>query len=80
MHVGTTGNDSKDDEVRQPKQGVQGEVGVPQVPLLGHGGELETPNWACREYRTRNIKNLGQPISARWPGPGRWTTGPSSSL
>ena len=25
----------------------QGQVGVPHVPLLGHGGEIETQNWAC---------------------------------
>ena len=27
----------------------QGQVGGPQVPLLGHGDEIETPNWACRD-------------------------------
>ena len=26
------------------------QVGGPQVPLLGHGDEIETPNWACRGY------------------------------
>ena len=43
-HVGTTGDDSKDDEVSQPHQGDQSQVGVPQVPLQGHGDEIETPN------------------------------------
>ena len=28
----------------------QDRVGGPQVPLLGHGDEIETPNWACRGY------------------------------
>ena len=28
----------------------QGQVGGPQVPLLGHGDEIETPNWACRDF------------------------------
>ena len=27
----------------------QDQVGGPQVPLLGHGDEIETPNWACRD-------------------------------
>merc|ERR1712117_794446 len=40
-------------EVSQPHQGVQGQVGVPKVPLLGHGSEIETPNWACREFGPR---------------------------
>ena len=26
----------------------QDQVGGPQVPLLGHGDEIETTNWACR--------------------------------
>ena len=25
----------------------QGQVGGPQVPLLAHGDEIETQNWAC---------------------------------
>ena len=25
----------------------QGQVGEPQVPLLAHGDEIETQNWAC---------------------------------
>ena len=27
----------------------RGQVGGPQVPLLGHGDEVETPNWAHRD-------------------------------
>ena len=23
------------------------------MPLPGHGDKIDTPNWACREYRTR---------------------------
>ena len=30
----------------------QGQVGGPQVPLLGHGDEIETPNWVCMKYGT----------------------------
>ena len=26
----------------------QGRVGEPQVPLLHHGNDIETPNWAYR--------------------------------
>ena len=26
-------------------KGDRGQVGGPQVPLLGHGGEIESPNW-----------------------------------
>ena len=28
----------------------QDQVGGPQVPLLGHGDKIETPNLACRGY------------------------------
>ena len=28
----------------------QDQVGGPQVSLLGHGIEIETTNWACRDY------------------------------
>ena len=34
-------------EISQPHQGDQGQAGVPQVPLLGHVGEIETLDWAC---------------------------------
>lgn len=27
----------------------QGQVGMPQMPLLGHGNDKETPNWAYRD-------------------------------
>ena len=66
------------DEVSQPQEGDQGQVGGPQVPLPGHGDEIETPNWALGEYRTRIEIFQGQPTSARWPGPGQLITGTSS--
>ena len=34
----------------------QNHVGGPQEPLLGHGDEIETPNWPCRGHLPR----LGQ--------------------
>ena len=42
----------------------QDQVGGPQVPLLGHGDEIETPNWACRDYRTHDVANdeVTQPL------------------
>ena len=30
----------------------QDQVGGPQVPLLGHGDEIETQDWACKDYST----------------------------
>ena len=36
------------DGVSEPCQGGQDQVGVPQVPLLGHGEALETWNFVCR--------------------------------
>ena len=30
----------------------QGQVDGPQVPLLGHGDEIETQDWACKDYLT----------------------------
>ena len=30
----------------------QDQVGGPQVPLLGHGSDMKSPNWACRDSRT----------------------------
>ena len=30
----------------------QDQVGVSQVPLLGHGDEIDTPNWECRDCWT----------------------------
>ena len=32
----------------------QGQVGGPQVPLQGHGYEIETQNWVFRDYRIWN--------------------------
>ena len=52
--------------------------GEPQVPLLGPGNEIKSPNWACRDYRTLNWKWWGHPALGRWPGPGQLTTGASS--
>ena len=42
---GTIGHNIANDEVIQTLEGVQGQVGVPQVPFLGHVDEMETPNW-----------------------------------
>ena len=50
-HVGSIGPQKEYLEVSQPHQGGRGQDVVPQVPLLGHGSEIETPNWACREFR-----------------------------
>ena len=30
----------------------RGQVGGPQVPLLGHGNELKSPNLVSRDYTT----------------------------
>ena len=43
-HDGTIRQEMANDEVGQHLQGGQGQVGGPQVPLLGHGDEIETPN------------------------------------
>ena len=51
-HDGTSGQEMGNGKVRQPQEGDQGQVGGPQVPLLGHGNEIKSPNWACRDYRT----------------------------
>ena len=51
-HDGTSGHEKANDEVGQHLQGGQGHVSGPQVHLLGHGDEVETPNWACRNYWT----------------------------
>ena len=40
------------DEVSQRLQGDKGQVGGPQVPLPGHGDEIENPNWANMVCRT----------------------------
>ena len=48
----TSGQDITNAEVDQRLQGGQGQVGGPQVPLIGHGDEVESPNWAFRDCRT----------------------------
>ena len=47
-HDGTSGEEMTNDEVDQPQQGGQVQVGGPLVPLLGHGDKVESPNWAYR--------------------------------
>ena len=51
-HDGTSGQEMAHDEVSQCPQGGQGQVGGPQVPLLGHGDEIKSPNWTCNDERT----------------------------
>ena len=46
-HDGTSRQEMANDEVRQ---GGQGHVSGPQVPLPGHEDEIENPNWASRDY------------------------------
>ena len=48
-HDRTSGQEIANDEVGQHLQGGQGQVGGPQVPLLGHGNEIENQNWVCRD-------------------------------
>ena len=43
-HVGTFGYYMANDEVNQHLQGGQGQVGGPQVPILGLGDKIETSN------------------------------------
>ena len=43
-HDGTYGHEMANDEVGQHLQVGEGQVGGPQVPLLGHGKEVESPN------------------------------------
>ena len=45
-HDGTSGQEMANDKVSQPQEGDQGQVGGPQVPLLGRGDDKETQNWA----------------------------------
>ena len=42
-HDRTSGQEIANDEVGQHLQGGQGQVGGPQVPLLGHGNEIKSP-------------------------------------
>ena len=43
-HDGTSGQEMAHDEVSQSLQGGQGQVSGPQVPLLGHGNDIKSPN------------------------------------
>ena len=43
------GHEIENDEVIQPHRGDQGQVSGPQVPLPGHGDEIENQNWVYRE-------------------------------
>ena len=45
-HVETSGQEMANDEIGQRLQGGQGQVSGPQVPLLGHGDEIQSLNWA----------------------------------
>ena len=49
---GTIGQEKTNHEVSQHLQGCQGQVVEPQVPLLGFGNELKSPNWACGDCST----------------------------
>ena len=49
-HVGTLGHEIENDKVSQPQEGDQSQVCGPQVPLPGHGDEIQNPNWASRDY------------------------------
>ena len=42
--MGTIGQEIENYKVIQLLEGDQGQVGGPQVPLLGHGDEIENPN------------------------------------
>ena len=43
-HDGTSGREMTNNEVGQNVEGGQGQDGGPQVPLLGHGNDIKTPN------------------------------------
>ena len=43
-HDGSSGQEMTNYEVGQHVKGGQGQEGGPQVSLLGHGDEIETPN------------------------------------
>ena len=55
-HDGSSGQEMANSKVGQHLGGGQGQVGVPQVPLLGHWNEIESPSWAYRDSRTWNGK------------------------
>ena len=44
-HDGTSGQEMANHEVNQHLQGGQGQVGGPQVPILGHGNGVESLNY-----------------------------------
>ena len=46
-HDGTFGHEMANDGVGQYLQGGQGRIGGPQVPLLGHKNEVESPALVC---------------------------------
>ena len=48
--IGTIGQETENDKVIQLLEGDQGQVGGQQVPLPGHGDEIENLNWASRDY------------------------------
>ena len=48
-HVGAVGHYITNNKVTRPFQDGQDQVSVPQVPLLGHGDEIETLNLGCRD-------------------------------
>ena len=50
-HDGTSRQEMTNDEGQHVKGG-QGQDGGPQVPLLGHGDEIDSPNRVRRDYRT----------------------------
>ena len=52
-HVWAIDYDIANDEFTGPLQGGQDQVSVLQVPLLGHGGAIETLNLVCR-YNSPN--------------------------
>ena len=60
-HDWTSGQEMANDKVCQHLQGGQGQVGGPQVPLLGHGNEVESPNWASRDYMEIENDKVRQP-------------------
>ena len=45
-YIGIIGHKKANNEVVRHLQGDQGQVGVPQVPILGHEDAIETPNLA----------------------------------
>ena len=55
-HLGTSGQETADDDVGQCIQDVQGKVSGPQVPLRSHGNEIRNSNRACKDSRTWNRK------------------------